>query len=170
VKYVVLIDGQSVEVEVDGDHVTIAGDTHSATLNAIPGTPLRQLLLDGRPLTLSVEPLGRGRWAIAPGGERLEVEVLDERTRHIRSLAGGGDQRRATGVLKAPMPGLVARVQVQEAGAPLVVLEAMKMENELKAAVPGVVKTIRVAPGEAVDKGQVLVEFEGEREEVRSER
>jgi pyruvate carboxylase subunit B len=165
VKYVVLIDGQSIEVEVDGEHVSVAGQTFTATLNAIPGTPLRQLLLDGRPLTLSVEPLGRGRWALGPGGERLEVEVLDERTRHIRSLTGGEDQRRMTGVLKAPMPGLVARVQVQpgdrvEAGAPLVVLEAMKMENELKAAASAVVKTVRVAPGEAVEKGQVLVEFE----------
>ena len=167
-KYVVLIDGQAIEVEVDGGHVTIAGETHSATLNAIPGTPLRQLLLDGRPLTLSVEPLGRGRWALAPGGERLEVEVLDERTRHIRSLTGGGDQRRAAAVLKAPMPGLVVRVQAQPgdvvtAGAGLVVLEAMKIENELKAAASGIVKSVRVAPGEAVEKGQVLVEFEGER-------
>lgn len=166
-KYVVLIDGQSIEVEVDGDQVTIAGETHNASLNIIPGTPLRQLLLDGRPLTLSVEPLGRGRWALAPGGERLEVEVLDERTRHIRSLTGGGDQRRAAAVLKAPMPGLVVRVQAKPgdavvAGAGLIVLEAMKMENELKAVAPGVVKTVRVAPGEAVEKGQVLVEFEGE--------
>lgn len=164
-RYVVLIDGQSIEVDVDGEHVTVAGHTHSATLNAIPGTPLRQLLLDGRPLTLAVESLGRGRWALGPGGERLEVEVLDERTRHIRSLTGGGDQRRAAGILKAPMPGLVARVQVQpgdqvEAGAPLVVLEAMKMENELKAAAAGLVKAVRVTPGEAVEKGQVLVEFE----------
>jgi biotin carboxyl carrier protein len=164
-KYVVLIDGQAIEVEVDGENVTIAGDTQNATLNFIPGTPLRQLLLDGRPLTLSVEPLGRGRWALAPGGERLEVEVLDERSRHIRSLTGGGDQRRAAEVLKAPMPGLVVRVQAREgdavtAGAGLIVLEAMKMENELKAAAPGVVKSVRVAPGEAVEKGQVLVEFE----------
>jgi pyruvate carboxylase subunit B len=165
VKYVVLIEGQAIEVQVDGEQVTVAGQSHSATLGAVPGTPLRQLLVDGRPLTLSVEPLGRGRWALAPGGERLEVEVLDERTRHIRSLTGGGDHRRAAGVLKAPMPGLVARVQVQpgdrvEAGAPLVVLEAMKMENELKAAAPGVVKAVRVTPGEAVEKGQVLVEYE----------
>ena len=164
-KYVVLIDDHSIEVEVDGEHVTIAGQTYSATLNVIPGTPLRQLLLDGRPLTLSVEPLGRGRWALAPGGERLEVEVLDERTRHIRTLTGGGDQRRAAPVLKAPMPGLVVRVQAQQgdtvaAGAGLIVLEAMKMENELKAVSPGVVKAVRVAPGEVVEKGQVLLEFE----------
>jgi biotin carboxyl carrier protein len=165
-KYVVLLDGQTIEVDVDGDRVTVDGQTHSATLAVIPGTPLRQLLIDGRPLTLSVQAVGRGRWALTPKGERWEMEVLDERTQHIRSLAGGGAQRRAAGVLKAPMPGLVVRVQVQPgeqvaAGAPLVVLEAMKMENELKAGAPGVVKSVRVAPGEVVEKGQVLVEFEG---------
>jgi biotin carboxyl carrier protein len=164
-KYVVLLDGQTIEVEVEGDRVTIDGQAHSATLGVIPGTPLRRLLIDGRPLTLSVEAVGRGRWALTPKGERWEMEVLDERTRHIRSLAGSGDQRRAAGVLKAPMPGLVVRVQVQpgaqvDAGEPLVVLEAMKMENELKAGAPGTVKSVRVAPGEAVEKGQVLVEFE----------
>jgi propionyl-CoA carboxylase alpha chain len=164
-KYVVLLNGQTVEVEVDGDRVIIDGRTHSATLSVIPGTPLRQLLIDGRPLTLSVETVGRGRWALTPKGERWEMEVLDERTRHIRSLAGSGDQRRAAGVLKAPMPGLVVRVQVQPgdqvaAGDPLVVLEAMKMENELKAGAPGTVKSVQVAPGEAVEKGQLLVEFE----------
>lgn len=164
-KYVVLLDGQTIEVEVDGDRVTVDGQAHGATLSVMRGTPLRQLLIDGRPLTLSVEAVGRGRWALTTKGERWEMEVLDERTRHIRSLAGGGDQPRVPGVLKAPMPGLVVRVQVQPgeqvaAGAPLVVLEAMKMENELKAGAPGVVKSVRVASGEAVEKGQVLVEFE----------
>jgi biotin carboxyl carrier protein len=164
-KYVVLLDGQTIEVEVEGERVTIDGRTHSATLAVISGTPLRQLLIDGRPLTLSVEGVGRGRWTLTPKGERWEMEVLDERTQHIRSLAGGGAQRRGAGVLKAPMPGLVVRVQVQPGekvatGDPLVVLEAMKMENELKAGAAGVVKSVRVAPGEAVEKGQVLVEFE----------
>jgi pyruvate carboxylase subunit B len=63
------------------------------------------------------------------------------------------------------MPGLVLRVQVAAGqrvaeGGGLVVLEAMKMENELKAPATGVVKAVRVSPGEAVEKGQVLVEFE----------
>jgi pyruvate carboxylase subunit B len=165
---VVLVNGEAIEVDVDGERVTIAGQTYSATLGAIPGTPLRQLLLDGRPLTLSVEALGRGRWALTPAGERWEIEVLDERTRHIRTLTGAGDQRRLAEVLKAPMPGLVVRVQAKAgdkvaAGTGLIVLEAMKMENELKAAAPGTIRAIRVSPGEAVEKGQVLVEFEGER-------
>ena len=65
------------------------------------------------------------------------------------------------------MPGLVVRVQGKPgdqvtAGAGVVVLEAMKMENELKASAPARIKSIRVAAGEAVEKGQVLVEFESE--------
>jgi propionyl-CoA carboxylase alpha chain len=164
-KYVVVLDGQTIEVEVDGDRVTIDGQTRTATLGLIPGTPLRQLLIDGRPFTLSVASLAGGQWSLTQRGERWDVEVLDERTYHIRSLAGAVDQRRAAGVLKAPMPGLVVRVQVEPgqqvtAGSPLVVLEAMKMENELKAAAPGVVKSVKAAPGDAVEKGQVLVEFE----------
>ena len=167
-RYAVLLDGQVIEVEVDGDRVTVAGEMHTATLGSISGTPLRLLLLDGRPTTLSVESLGRGRWALAPGGERREVEVLDERALHIRSLTSNSDRPRASPVLKAPMPGLVLRVQVipgqaVDAGAGLVVLEAMKMENELKAPGQVVVKAVRVQPGEAVEKGQVLLEFESEK-------
>jgi pyruvate carboxylase subunit B len=167
-RYAVLLNGQVVEVEVDGERVTVAGEAYTGSLGVIPGTPLRQLLLDGRPTTLSVESLGRGRWALSPGGERWEVEVLDDRARHIRSLTNETERQRTTPVLKAPMPGLVLRVQVAPgqavaAGSGLVVLEAMKMENELKAAAPGVIRTVRVQPGEAVEKGQVLVEFEGEK-------
>jgi biotin carboxyl carrier protein len=165
VKYVVLLDGQSLEVEVDGERVTVAGRVHTATLRVIPGTPLRQLLLDGRPTTLAVESLGQGRWALAPGGERREVEVLDERTVHIRSLTSSGDRPAVSQVLKAPMPGLVLRVEATPgqrvaAGAGLVVLEAMKMENELKASAAAVVRSVRVQAGEAVEKGQILIEFE----------
>ena len=163
-KYTVILDGQSLEVQIDGDHVTVAGQVHAASLGIIPGTPLRQLLIDGRPSTLAIESLGRGRWALAPGGERWEVEVLDERARHIQSLSGGAERPPVSQVLKAPMPGLVLRVHVAAgqqvvAGAGLVVLEAMKMENELKSAAAATVSAVRVKPGEAVEKGQILIEF-----------
>jgi propionyl-CoA carboxylase alpha chain len=166
-KYVVMLDGQSIDVDVDGDRVTVGGRTLTATLDAIPGTPLRQLLVDGRSLTLSIGALGRGRWSLSDRGERWDLEVVDERTRHVRSLTAGSDLPRGPSVLKAPMPGLVVRVEVESgaqvgAGVPLVVLEAMKMENELKAGAPGRVKSVKVRAGEAVEKGQVLVEFEAD--------
>jgi pyruvate carboxylase subunit B len=167
-KYVVSVEGQPIEVEVDGERITVGGRSYQATLGRIPGTPLRQLVLDERPVTLSVEPLGQGRWALSLAGERSEVEVLDERTRHIRTLTGSGDQRPKADVLRAPMPGMVVRINARPgdavtAGAGLVVLEAMKMENELKAGASARVKAVRVNPGEAVEKGQVLLEFEGEK-------
>lgn len=164
-KYVVTVEGESIEVEVDGDRVTIGGQSYHATLQQVPGSRVRHFVLDNRPITLELEPLSSGRWALSVAGERMEVEVLDERTRQVRTLTGTRQARQSTEVLKAPMPGMVVRVEARagenvSAGAGLVVLEAMKMENELKAAADGRVKMVRVSPGEAVEKGQVLIEFE----------
>jgi len=166
VKYFVTVGGREVVVELEGEHATVDGTSyHSAHLTALPGTPIRHLTLDGGSEVLAVEAAGRGLWAVGFQGERHELEVVDERTRHIRSLTGGGPRAGGPAVLKAPMPGMVMTVAVVEgqhveAGAALVVLEAMKMENELRAPAAAVVKEVRVKPGQAVEKGQVLVEFE----------
>ena len=164
-KYFVTVAERELEVDVDGDQVTVGGTRYAVSLSHAPGTPVRQLLLDSRAEALAVDALGNGRWAITLAGERWEMEVLDERTRHIRSLTSGGNQARGPAALKAPMPGLVVRVQVEAGatvavGSGVVVLEAMKMENELRAASAATVRTVRVKPGEAVEKGQVLVEFD----------
>ena len=161
-KYHVTVGGRTHEVVLEGEDVIVNGTRVIAELRAVPGTPVRHLLLDGRSVTVAVEPEGAGRWVLVQGGERVEVEVVDERTRHIRSLVGPGRAQAGGGVVKAPMPGLVVRVlvepgQVVAAGTGLVVLEAMKMENELKAAGPGVVAAVTVRPGQAVEKGQPLV-------------
>jgi biotin carboxyl carrier protein len=166
-KYIVSVAGEELEIEVDGDRVTLGRKSHVATFTAIAGTPLRQLVVDAQPSTLAVDSVQPGRWGLTHQGERWEVEVMDERTRYIRSLTGGSTGAGGGGTLKAPMPGLVLRVQVTPgqnvaAGTGVIVLEAMKMENELKAAGTGVVRSVRVSAGEAVEKGQVLIEFEAE--------
>jgi biotin carboxyl carrier protein len=164
VKYVVSVGGREIEVEVDGDRVTVAGTSLAAALRVIPGTPARQLVLDGRPTVLTMRSPGRGEWSLGMAGDRWEAEVVDERTRHIRSLTAGAERARGPTALRAPMPGLVLRLLVEPGrevarGDGLVVLEAMKMENELKAPAGGVVGAVHVRPGEPVEKGQVLVEF-----------
>ncbi|HEU5170728.1 MAG TPA: biotin/lipoyl-containing protein [Gemmatimonadales bacterium] len=164
-RYFVLLRGREIAIEVDGERVTVDGRVLHASLGHLPGTPMRQLVVDGRPLTVAVQALGRGRWAVGAGGERHEIEVVDERTRHIRSLAAESARPAGGGILKAPMPGLVVRVNVEPGqaiapGAGVLVLEAMKMENELRAPAGGTVRSVRVRPGQAVEKGQVLLEFE----------
>jgi biotin carboxyl carrier protein len=163
-KYLVTIAGREIEVEVDGDQVTVAGVARTASLGAAPGAPTRQLLVNGRPTVLTLRSTGRGLWTLAVAGDRWDAEVVDERTRHIRSLTAGSSAARGPATVRAPMPGLVVRVLVEAgqevaAGAGLVVLEAMKMENELKAPAAGVVGAIKVGAGEPVEKGQVLIEL-----------
>lgn len=163
-KYVVEIAGREIEVEVDGDRVTVDGTTRQASLRAIAGTPTRMLMMEGYPTAVGMRSDGRGQWVLQVGGDRWEAEVLDERTRHIRSLTAGAERQRRPVTLRAPMPGLVVKVlaepgQSVAAGAGLVVLEAMKMENELKAPASGVVGMVLTRVGEAVEKGQPLVEF-----------
>jgi pyruvate carboxylase subunit B len=161
-KYFVRIAERTVEVEVRGDRVVVDGREQSAELRAVAGTPVRNLLAGGVSWIVPMEPLGRGEWLIQRRGDRFEVEVVDERTQHIRTLVGGGKTHAGPQVLKAPMPGLVARVLVSPgaafaAGDGLVVLEAMKMENELKAVGTGTVDQVLVSPGQAVEKGAILV-------------
>ncbi|MES2124646.1 MAG: biotin/lipoyl-containing protein [Gemmatimonadota bacterium] len=164
-KYVVTMSGRTMQVELDGDQVTVDGVTVRASIAPVPGSPEFSLTIDGRSHLIAQGGQADGVWTIVDRGAVRDVGIEDERTRHIRSLAGAGKSAGGGGVLKAPMPGLVLRIAVNEgdvvaAGAGLVVLEAMKMENELKAPVAGTVRAIRVAAGEAVEKGQPLLELE----------
>ena len=164
-KYFVTLDGRQHEVEVDGDDVRVGGRRMRATLHGVQGTPMRLLTVDGHSISFAVTPEGVGRWTLQHRGEAVAVEVLDERSHHIRNMVGEGKAQAAGAVVKAPMPGLVVRV-LAEPGAPvapgtgLVILEAMKMENELKAPVPGVVGKVMVKAGQSVEKGQALVVIE----------
>jgi pyruvate carboxylase subunit B len=164
-RYHVTIRSRVFEVDVEGAHVTVDGEQFEAHLAAVPGTPLQHLLLAGNSWTVAAQRLEHAaaqRWALGAVGERFEVEVQDERTSQIQALTGRRPAPAGGGVVKAPMPGLVVRVEVGvgqrvDAGAGLVVVEAMKMENELRAPRPGVVETIHVVAGQAVEKGAALV-------------
>ena len=167
-KYFVRVGARSVEVAVEGGRVVVDGAVLEAHLAAIPGTPLHHLLLAGESWTVAVQPItgpgeqGGPRWVLGSVGERIEVEAVDERTRAIQALTGRKAAGPSGGVVRAPMPGLVVRVEVVEgqhvgAGAPLVVVEAMKMENELRASRAGRVAKVHVRAGMPVDKGAPLV-------------
>jgi pyruvate carboxylase subunit B len=164
-RYVVTVGARTFQVEVDGERVVVDGVVCRGELRTLEGTPLRILRLDQRSWSGPMAPIGRGLWELSDGGERVEVEVLDERAAHIRSLAGAPSAAPGLRPLIAPMPGLVTRVLVapgQEVsdGQGLLVLEAMKMENELKARGPGRVETVPVSIGQAVEKGAILLTFE----------
>lgn len=161
-KYFVTIGEREVEVVIDGEMVTVEGRTFAAHQTRIAGTPLHQVSLDGRSILVELERTGRGRWEVSAWGERHEATVLDERARHIQGLVRQAEPASKGSVIRAPMPGLVLRVPVEPGaqvspGQGVLVLEAMKMENEIKAPTAGVVESIQVKPGQAVEKGEVLL-------------
>lgn len=157
-------DGDAVhEIVIDGDQVVIAGERVTARIEDIPGTPMQLLTVGGRQEQFHARRgPDQGTYDISLGGFRYMLEALDERSRVIRALAGASGRAKGPAHLIAPMPGLVVRVAVKEgdpvrAGQGLVVMEAMKMENELRAPQAGTVGQVHVAAGDRVEKGTTLV-------------
>ena len=165
-KYVVKVGDEDIEVSLDGDVAAVDGATHVAHVTDVEGTPVRMVTIDDE-VHRVVARRGptRGRYTLWLDGFRYEVEALDERARAIRELSGATAGPTGPAPLVAPMPGMIVRVAVQvgdqvQAGQGLVVMEAMKMENELRATAAGTVKAILAGAGTAVEKGAVLLELE----------
>ena len=165
-KYVVKVGDAEIDVLLEGDMVTVNGVSSIAHVSDVEGTPVRMVTI-GTEVHRVVARRGasRGRYTLWLDGFRYEVEALDERTRAIRELSGAATAPTGPAPLIAPMPGMIVRVAVQvgdtvQPGQGLIVMEAMKMENELRATSAGTVKAVHAAPGTAVDKGAVLLELE----------
>lgn len=165
-KYVVALDGRMFVVELDGATARVdGGDLITAQIEQVPGTPVRLVTVGGAMHRVTARRDGaRGRYVLRIDGRRYHVDALNERTRAIRDMADAARPDSGPVPLVAPMPGLIVRVNaavgdVVEAGQALVAIEAMKMENELRAPTAGTVKAVHATPGAPVEKGAVLVEF-----------
>ncbi len=164
-KYIVDIGGERLEVELDGETARVGGVSRSVHLADVEGTPVHLVGIGDRVhRVVARRHPERGRYTLRFDGWRLEAEALDERTRAIRDLTAEQAAHAGPLPVTAPMPGMIVRVHVQvgdtiTAGQGVIAMEAMKMENELRAATAGTVKAVLVQPGQAVDKGAVLVEL-----------
>jgi biotin carboxyl carrier protein len=165
-KYMVKVGDEDIEVSLDGDVATVDGKSHRAQVTDLEGTPVRMVTIDDEVhRVVARRGATRGRFTLWLDGFRYEVEALDERARAIRELSGATAGPSGPAPLVAPMPGMIVRIAVQvgdvvQAGQGLVMMEAMKMENELRATAAGTVKVILAAVGTAVEKGAVLLELE----------
>ena len=165
-RYVVMVGSEEIEVTLDADSVVAEGIAAAAHVTELEGTPVRMVTI-GSEVHRVVARRGstRGRYTLWLDGFRYEVEALDERLRAIRELTGASAGPSGPAPLIAPMPGMIVRVAVQvgdrvEVGQGLVVMEAMKMENELRATAAGTVTSVLATLGTAVDKGAILVVLE----------
>jgi acetyl/propionyl-CoA carboxylase alpha subunit len=162
--YFARIGDETHEVVVDGEEVIVDGIALPADLSTLLGSDRRHLRIDGRSLPLFARRNDRG-WVIELEGRQFEVTVEDERTRRLRQLAAQVAPVHTIRKLTAPMPGLIVRVEVEEGqdvepGDGLVVMEAMKMENELKAEAAVRISSIEVGAGQVVERDAVLLTME----------
>ena len=163
-RYHVTVAGRALVVEISTEGVSVSGQTIDAEIETIQGGPVRSLLLDDSSHRLVARSTGDGCWDLRIQGWDLEAEVLDERTRAIREMTGSAALPSGPKPVRAPMPGMVVRVEVAEGdqvrpGQGLLIVEAMKMENELRAETAGRVSRVHVSAGEAVAKDQILVDL-----------
>ena len=166
-RYIVEIDGARHEVVLDNGRASVdGGPAVPVSLDALPGTPVHLVRVDGAVHRMLGRRDGeRGQYALSLDGRRYQAEALDERARAIRDLAVAAASASGPRPLVAPMPGLIVRVTVAvgdvvQAGQGVVAMEAMKMENELRAPAAGTVKKVLATPGVAVEKGALLIAFE----------
>ena len=163
-KYFVTIEDREYEIEVDGSTMSVDGVLISAELASLPGTDRRHLRMDDRSVSLfgRLKPNG---WLVELEGRGFEVRVEDERARHIRDLASAAAPLETHREVRAPMPGLIVKVEVEagqevDQGDGLIVMEAMKMENELRADASATVSNVLVEPGQTVNRDDLLVVLE----------
>lgn len=161
--YRALVGDRAFDITIEDDQLIVGGEPRDYTFEVLRDGYV-SLIVDGRSIPVSVEPTETDTLRVTVDGQRTDVQVKDERDLLIDRFGLGEDQA-AGGEVRAPMPGLVLDVLVEEgdeveAEQGLLVLEAMKMENELSAPAAGIVRAIHAGSGEAVDKDALLIEIE----------
>jgi biotin carboxyl carrier protein len=161
-KYVTTVNGKDFEIEiVDEHHIRIGERLLAVDFETVSGQPVFSLILDGKSYESFVYQ-GDEDWEVLLRGRQFQVKVQDEREKRLKAAAGGGVAEGGEFHLKAPMPGLIVAIPVEEGqeikkGQVLLILESMKMQNELKAPRDGVVDRIRVKTGESVEQKQTIL-------------
>ena len=165
-KYEVTVEGETFLIEIEDEKVFVNGQAYTVDMQSIDDLNLYSLLVDNNSYETFIEEAEDQFQVLLQTGEMYSVQVKGGRPRSTVVK----EPFRIPGVetaVKAPMPGLVVDVLVTEgqqivAGEVLVILESMKMENELRAQWDGTVQSIHVLPGDVAGQDQALVTVQWE--------
>jgi biotin carboxyl carrier protein len=164
VKYFSRVGQNEYEIEVLDGKVLVDGEAIDVDLRQSGAPELYSLLYNGRSFEMLIEA-ERFNYGVTLRGERFEVQVEDERTRRLnmgRKMVALPEGELA---ITAPIPGLVVKILVEVGQTvmdeqPLLLLEAMKMENEIRSVRGGIVKKIGVVAGQRVEQNAILLVLE----------
>jgi biotin carboxyl carrier protein len=162
-RYIASVHDRTFIIEIQDDNtVAVDGRTYPVDFLNL-NREVYTLLIGGQSYEAHLQPGEGDTWQVLLRGMLYAVRVEDEREKRLRA-AGGAHGPGGSGEfnLKAPMPGLVVAVPVAEGqavrkGENLIILESMKMQNELKSPREGTVARVKVKPGDGVEQNQILV-------------
>ena len=161
-RYVTTVGRHKYLIEIlDEHHVTVDGVMYQVDFGEVSEQTVYSLLADNRSFEAFVYPVDEG-WQVLLLGTQYELTVEDEREKRLRASLGGRIAENVDFHLKSPMPGLVVAIPVSDGqavakGDVLVVLESMKMQNELKSPRTGKISRVRVKPGDSVELRETLL-------------
>jgi propionyl-CoA carboxylase alpha chain len=167
--WIILLDGRASPVAVRPEgvayRVEIGGESRLATTDWRPGQPLLEARIEQHTKTIQIEKLPAAKWRLVHGGVVRHAQVLSSRAAELLALMPDKMPPDTSRLLLSPMPGLLASLAVAQgqevkAGEPLAIVEAMKMENVLRADRDGRIARIRANPGDSLSADQVILEFE----------
>ena len=161
-KYFTTIADTTYEIEVKKDGTVLVDGTSYNVQQQMVGANTASLLIGNRSYETVVVGGQNGEYEVVLSGEKHDVLVQDELTYRVAQAQESAAANMGEVTIKSPMPGLIIRVPVSVGesvakGQTLVILESMKMENELKSPRDGIVLKIETRKGDSVEKGQKLV-------------
>lgn len=160
--YITTIDGVDYEIEIlEDNQVRINDEILTVDFEEVSGQRVFTILVDGKSFEVHVSE-DENEWNILIRGTLYQAVVLDEREKRSRDAAGETDDTHGEFVLKSPMPGLVVKIPVKigdqvSKGAVLLILESMKMQNELKSPRNGMVIELNIKEGDNVEQREPLL-------------
>jgi biotin carboxyl carrier protein len=160
-KYITTVNDQEFVIEIDqDDEIVVNGERYAIDFKQLPEGGLTSLLLNNHSFEAVVEERDDA-WEVLVRGELYSVTVLDERAHRLAQARGSGADVSGDAAIQSPMPGIIIATpategQMVKKGDKVIILESMKMENELRAPRDGVVARVHVKPGDGVEKNQVL--------------
>lgn len=161
-KYITTVNDEKYEIEIKGDVVVVNGIERTVDFKSMGTHDIYSLIIDHQSFEAVVEQHDSNQYEVLIIGDLYEVNVTDEREQRLASAAGGLNAPTGEVTVRSPMPGLIVDVPVTvgqqvKKGQTVVILESMKMENELKAPRDGVVHRIEVGKGDSVEHNKPLV-------------
>ncbi|MEX1019575.1 MAG: biotin/lipoyl-containing protein [Litorilinea sp.] len=163
-KYFSRIGDHEFEIRIEGEQIFIDDEEVNIDLEQGGAQELYSLLFNGKSYELIIES-ERFNYGVTLRGEHFQIQVEDERTRRLNAGRKAPSLPEGDLPVKAPIPGLVVKILAEvgtpvEDGQPLLLLEAMKMENEIRAPRAGVVKKVEVVAGQRVEQNALLIVLE----------